>query len=136
MAKASSTPKKQIVTEDSIIDFVFQRLYTNLHVNEMHFDNDIITPSGLQLDAVQKEHLRELVVNTGLVNSSVGFKKNGFMYLNQSGIQVMKQYKSYTSFMAAGRQGIQPAIQVVPPKAIKKTKTATNKTKVKAKKKS
>jgi hypothetical protein len=90
---------KKMVTENDILDYIFQTLYFNLDKNEMHFENEILSPSGLQLESKQIEHLRELMMNTGLVHQSIGFGKLGRVYLNGKGIQIMKKYKSYHAYV-------------------------------------
>jgi hypothetical protein len=102
ISKENSTAlKQQVISEDNIIDFVFHTLYNNPHIDEMHFQNEIIIPSGLQLDERQLEFIRELILNTNMVQSSIGFKKSGYIYLNAAGMQMMKNYKSYSAFAAA-----------------------------------
>lgn len=88
-----------MITENDILDYVFQTLYLNLDKNEMHFEDAILSPSGLQLESKQIEHIRELMMNTGLVHQSIGFGKLGRVYLNGKGIQIMKKYKSYQAYV-------------------------------------
>lgn len=90
------TPR--IITEDHLLDYIFLALYQHLHVNELHLEKDILAPMQLPLTEHQIEHIRELLMNTHLVNASVGFKKAGFIYLNAAGIRVMKQYRSYSAY--------------------------------------
>jgi hypothetical protein len=90
---------KKALSENDILDYIFQTLYYHLDKNEMHFEKDILAPSGLLLEEKQVEHLRELMMNTGLVHQSIGFGKAGRVYLNGRGIQVMKKYKSYHAFL-------------------------------------
>lgn len=92
-------PKQRTVTEDDLIDYTLRVLYGNLDKNELHFERDILQPLNLQLNASQIEHLRELILSTQFVKASVGFGKNGNMYLTNSGIQFMKRYKSYTAWL-------------------------------------
>jgi hypothetical protein len=93
--------KEKLVTEDDLIDFIFGALYANLDVNELHLQKEIIEPSGIQLTEAQLEHIRELLLSTGLVNPAIGFGKQGKIYLNQTGITVIKQYKLYSAYVAA-----------------------------------
>jgi hypothetical protein len=93
--------QQRTITEDDLIDYIFYTLYTNLDKNELHFDDDILSPTKLSLDDKQKEHLREIIVSTGLIKPSVGFTKRNFYYLTQQGIQVMKTFKSYSAYTAA-----------------------------------
>lgn len=90
---------KKMVTENDILDYIFQTLYFNLDKNELHFEDDILSPSGLELESKQIEHLRELMMNTGLVHQSIGFGKVGRVYLNGKGIQIMKKHKSYQAYL-------------------------------------
>jgi hypothetical protein len=92
--------QEKIITEDDVLDYIFQALYINLDKNELHFENEIINPSQLSIDEKQIEHLRELTLSTGFVNASVGFGKNGYIYLNKHGIQLIKIYKSYSNYVA------------------------------------
>jgi hypothetical protein len=92
--------QEKVITEDDVLDYIFQALYINLDKNELHFENDIIKPSQLSIDEKQIEHLRELALSTGFINASVGFGKNGFLYLNKHGIQLIKVYKSYSNYIA------------------------------------
>ncbi len=98
---ATEQPQQRQITEDDLIDYVFFTLYTNLDKNEMHFEEEIIAPTKLPLDAKQIDHLREVVITTGFVKPSVGFTKRGFVYLNANGIQIMKTYKTYSAYSAA-----------------------------------
>lgn len=91
---------KKIVTENDILDYIFQTLYFNLDRNEMHLEKDILASSGLELKDKQIEHVRELMMNSGLVNQSIGFGKLGLVYLNGRGIQIMKKYKTYLAYLA------------------------------------
>jgi hypothetical protein len=92
--------QQQVVTEDNLIDFIFFTLFTNLSKNEMHLENEILSPSQLELDTAQVEHIRELLMATGFIKASVGFGKNGFIYLTGNGIHLMKVYKSYSAYAA------------------------------------
>lgn len=99
MDQHQSQPKGQIITEDDLIDYILRVLYSNLDKNEMHFENEILAPLKLDLNEKQTEHLRELLIHTNLVKSSLGFGKAGFLYLTSAGIQFMKKHKSYRSFL-------------------------------------
>lgn len=96
------------VTEDDIVEHIFMVLYSSLHKNELHLENDILKPTNLSFSAEQIEHLRELIIATGLIKNSIGFGKAGFVYLTVAGISIMKQYKSYNAYMHA-TQGRHPA---------------------------
>jgi hypothetical protein len=76
----------RVVTEDDLLEYILKVLYNNLDKNEMHLES---------------EHIREILINTNLVKNSVGFGKNGFVYLTAAGIQVMKQHKTYHNFQKA-----------------------------------
>ncbi len=105
-SEPAGEPKEQrIVTEENLIDFIFFTLYTNLDKNEMHLENEILAPTNIPIDAKQIEHIRELLLATGYIKASIGFGKNGFVYLNQNGIQLMNSYKSYSAYMAANLGG-------------------------------
>jgi hypothetical protein len=95
---------KKMVTENDILDYIFQTLYFNLDRNEMHLEKDILASSGLELKDTQIEHLRELMMNSGMVNQSIGFGKIGRVYLNGRGIQIMKKYKTYHAYLAQEEQ--------------------------------
>jgi hypothetical protein len=97
--------QQKMLTEDDVLDFIFHTLYINLDKNEMHFENDIIAPSQINIDPTQIEHIRELILSTGFIKASVGFGKNGYIYLTQNGIQLIKVYNSYSNY-AATLQGI------------------------------
>lgn len=99
--------EKVTVTEDDVIEHIFKVLYSNLHKNEMHLENDILKPTNITFTHEQAEHLRELVVATGLIKGSIGFGKAGYVYLTGTGISIMKQYKSYHAYLHAV-QGRQP----------------------------
>lgn len=92
------------VTEDDLLDFILQTLYTHLDRNEMHLEKDILDQSNVQLDDRQKEHIRELLMTTHLVNNAVGFGKTGYIYLTKHGIAMMKKYKTYHAILAAEHQ--------------------------------
>jgi hypothetical protein len=98
--------QKVAVTEDDILEYVLNALYTNLDKNELHLDNDILVPTKLELTDKQIEHIRELIMATNFVRSSVGFGKSGYIYLSGFGIQSLKTYGSYRNYVAA-TQGFQ-----------------------------
>ena len=89
------------ITEDDLIEYILRTLYSHLDKNELHLEKDILAPAQVQLDERQLEHVREILMSTQLVKASVGFGKNGFIYLTGTGIQVMKQYKTYYNFLQA-----------------------------------
>jgi hypothetical protein len=112
--------KGQQVTEDEILDFALQYLYANLSKNEVHFENEIIASTKLTLDEYQVNHIRELLLNTNLVQASIGFGKVGNMYLNASGIAVMKKYGNYANYLASQTQ--MPFSNIAVPEKKKPTK--------------
>ncbi len=89
------------ITEDDLIEYILRTLYSHLDKNELHLEKDILAPAQVQLDERQLEHVREILMSTQLVKASVGFGKNGFIYLTGTGIQVLKQYKTYHNFLQA-----------------------------------
>jgi hypothetical protein len=98
----SNENEKQIqVTEDDVVDFALQYLYAHMHKNEIHLEQEILAKGNIKVDADGVERLRELIMHTNLVNASIGFGKAGFIYLNQSGLQIMKQYKTYHNYLAS-----------------------------------
>ena len=123
---AQQNEKKINVTEDDIIDFTLQYLYNNLSKNEVHFENEIIASIKLNLNKMQLEQLRELILNTNLVQASIGFGKVGNMYLNASGIAIMKRYTTYKNYLALTPQtplNVLPINNLTPkPNKIKKPK--------------
>jgi hypothetical protein len=104
--------KQEVVTEDDIIDFILQTLYLNLDINEMHLERQILSQTKINFSEKQVEHLRELLMTTGMVNNVVGFNKAGFLYLNKSGIALMKKYKSYHHILAADHSRV-PHTQIL-----------------------
>lgn len=104
------TAQTRAVTEDDLIEYILKVLFSNLDKNEMHLEKDIIVPTQIQLNERELEHIREILMSTHLVKNSVGFGKNGFVYLTASGIQVMKQYKSYHNFLKATNGETHPQI--------------------------
>lgn len=98
------------ITEDDLIEYILKVLYSNLDKNEMHLEKDIIAPTQIQLTEKEADHIREILLSTHLVKNSVGFGKNGFVYLTAEGIQVMKQHKTYQNFLSAssGQAHTQP----------------------------
>lgn len=105
--------EQKVVTEDDLLDYVLQTLYFNLDKNEMHLERDILAQTKIEFNEKQTEHIRELLLTTGMVNNVVGFNKSGFMYLNKSGIALMKKYKSYHAILAVEHSRM-PHPQVIP----------------------
>ncbi len=99
MEQQQSNSSAQIITEDDLLDYILRVLYSNLDKNEMHFEKEILAPLQLDITEKQVEHLRELLIHTNLVKSSLGFGKAGFLYLTSAGIQFMKKYKSYRGYL-------------------------------------
>jgi hypothetical protein len=66
-------------------------------------------------------------MSTQLVKASVGFGKNGFIYLTATGIQVLKQYKTYHNFLQA-TQGFtaQQTLQTAAPVSTPEEKPASD----------
>ncbi len=100
----TSQQEPTIITEDNLIDYIFETLLLNLHQNEMHFENEILAPTKLTLEPKQTEHLREIVLATGFIKASVGFGKSGFLYLTGNGIQLLKVYKTYSNYLLTLQQ--------------------------------
>ncbi len=98
-----SQPQKvqQTVTEDDVIEYVLRVLFSNLDKNELHLQNDILNSTQIAFDDKQIEHLRELIISTNFVKNSVGFGKNGFMYLTAFGITQLKIHGTYRNFLKA-----------------------------------
>lgn len=48
---------KVAVTEDDIIEHIFKVLYSNLHKNEMHLEDQILKPTNINFTHEQVEHL-------------------------------------------------------------------------------
>lgn len=94
-------PEQKVLTEDDLLDYILQTLYFNLDINEMHLERDILAQTKIEFNEKQIEHIRELLMTTGLVNNMVGFHKSGFIYLNKTGIALMKKFKSYHAILAA-----------------------------------
>jgi hypothetical protein len=116
-----SEEKKIEVTEDQLVDYALQFMYANLSKNELHLEKDVFASMNLKLNTEIVEHIRELIMNTNLVNASIGFGKNGYMYLNTSGISVMKQYKSYEKYLQAQQVGGGIMPQMIEHKPAKKS---------------
>lgn len=93
--------QQQTVTEDDVVEYILKVLLSNLDKNEMHLEKDILTPTKLNLNDKQVEQIRELLISTNLVRSSVGFGKNGYIYLSASGINILKTYGSYRAYLQA-----------------------------------
>jgi hypothetical protein len=115
------------ITEDELIEYILRNLYSNLDKNELHLEKDILIPAQVQLDERQLEHVREILMSTQLVKASVGFGKNGFIYLTATGIQVLKQYKTYHNFLQA-TQGFtaQHTLQTAGPASTPEEKPASD----------
>jgi hypothetical protein len=100
-----SEEKKIEVTEDQLVDYALQYMYANLAKNELHLEKDTFANMNLKLSAEVLEHIRELIMNTNLVNASIGFGKSGYLYLNNTGVGIMKQYKSYELYLQSQQAG-------------------------------
>ncbi len=111
-----SEEKKIEVTEDQLVDYALQFMYANLSKNELHLEKDIFANMNLKLNNDVLEHIRELIMNTNLVNASIGFGKSGYLYLNNTGVGVMKQYKSYEMYLQSQQSGgmMQQMLQAKP----------------------
>lgn len=92
---------KQTVTEDDVIEYVLRVLFSNLNTNEMHLEKDILAATKIEFDDKQIEHLRELIISTNFVKNSVGFGKNGYIYLTAFGITQLKIHGTYRNFLKA-----------------------------------
>jgi hypothetical protein len=67
----------------------------------MHLEKDILAATKIEFDDKQIEHLRELIISTNFVKNSVGFGKNGYMYLSAFGITQLKIHGTYRNFLKA-----------------------------------
>ena len=93
--------EQQTITEDDVIEYVLSTLFNNLDVNELHLEKDILAPTKIVFNNKQLEHLRELIISTNFVKNSVGFAKNGYMYLTSTGITQLKIHGTYRNFLKA-----------------------------------
>ncbi|MFY8126899.1 MAG: hypothetical protein ACOVMM_00865 [Chitinophagaceae bacterium] len=96
-----SQPHQQTVTEDDVIEYVLRVLFSNLNSNELHLEKDILAATKINFNDHQIEHLRELIISTNFVKNSVGFGKNGYMYLTAFGITQLKVHGTYRNFLKA-----------------------------------
>lgn len=96
---SNSENKQNIITEDELIEYILNVLYNSLDVNEKHLENDILEPTKLKFTPQQLEHLREMIISTNFAKNSLGFGKNGYMYLTAFGITQLKTFGTYRNYL-------------------------------------
>lgn len=89
--------QKQVDVE--LIDLVLKKLYNNGDKQTASLEDDILTPAKVNFTKEGFERLWDILISTGLVNSTIGFGRLGKLSLSMEGYQLMRRFDSYSSFI-------------------------------------
>jgi hypothetical protein len=88
--------------ESILIDVSLKELYNNGEKRELEFVEQILQPNSIQIpDGEALESFFDILTNTGLMKTVIGFGKHGKIALTQEGFQLMNKYGSYCNFLNA-----------------------------------
>jgi hypothetical protein len=82
-----------------IIDVALKSLYNDGDKVTRALQTEILVPNKIKITEQEAERLWDIMVNTGLVNSVIGFGNAGKLSLTNAGYQLMSQYGSYSAFL-------------------------------------
>lgn len=88
--------------ESILIDVSLKELYNNGDKRELNFVEQILAPNKIQIPTGEPlESFWDILTNTGLMKSVIGFGKHGKIALTAEGYQLMNQYGSYCNYLNA-----------------------------------
>jgi len=99
-----ATPKvPQMTTKDvanALLNVSLTALYNDGDKVELHLVNEILTPNKIQFqDEKTLESFWDIITNSGLINSSIGFGNNGKVSISKPGFDLMTQFGSYANYL-------------------------------------
>ena len=97
---------------NDILDTVLRTLYDNMDKDGLSLDEELLGANKIQLTASESERVWEVLRATGLVESIIGFGKEGRLELTPAGIQMMTRFGSYKNFLATQATGATPQVTI------------------------
>lgn len=82
-----------------IIDVALKSLYNDGDRITRSLQSEILSPNKIKISEREAERIWDIMVNTGLVNSVIGFGNSGKLSLTNEGYQLMTQFGSYGTFL-------------------------------------
>ena len=82
-----------------IIDTVLKALYNDGDKIPQSLQEDVLKPNKIRITEKDAGRIWDVMINTGLVNSLIGFGNSGKLALTNEGYQLMSQYGSYSAFL-------------------------------------
>jgi|GEM_PF-781882 len=82
-----------------IIDVALKALYNDGDKVTRSLHSEILRPSGIKISERDTERIWDIMINTGLANSVIGFGNSGKLTLTNDGYQLMNQFGSYGAFI-------------------------------------
>jgi hypothetical protein len=89
--------KKQL--DIIVIDAALKSLYNDGDKVTRSLTEDILKPCKINITEKDAGRIWDIMVNTGLVNSVIGFGNAGKLSLTNEGYQLMTQFGSYSAFL-------------------------------------
>lgn len=89
--------KKQL--DVLVIDAALKSLYNDGDKVTRSLSEEILKPSKINISEKDAGRIWDIMVNTGLVNSVIGFGNAGKLSLTNEGYQLMTQFGSYSAFL-------------------------------------
>ncbi len=101
--------------EAILIDVSMRELYNNGDKRELAFVEEILHPNNIDIPEGQPlESFWDILTNTGLMKSVIGFGKQGRLALTSEGYQLMNQYGSYANYLQQKSQNNRAAAPATP----------------------
>lgn len=86
-----------VVTDNDVIDFVTKVLFSDTS-REFSLTDDILSMSKLKYTPQDEDRIWKLLLNTRMVEQSIGFGKAGKIQLSTEGMLVMNKFGSYMEY--------------------------------------
>ncbi|WP_118975351.1 hypothetical protein [Taibaiella koreensis] len=82
-----------------IIDTALSSLYNEGDKVTRSLQDDILIPNQIRISEKDAGRIWDIMINTGLVHSIIGFGNAGKLSLTNEGYQLMSQFGSYSAFL-------------------------------------
>lgn len=95
----SNNPSSEVpvVTDNDVIDFVTRVLFSDTS-KEFSLTDDILSMSKLKYTPQDEDRIWKLLLNTRMVEQSIGFGKAGKIQLSTEGMLIMNKFGSYNDY--------------------------------------
>lgn len=82
-----------------IIDAALKALYNDGDKVTRSLQEDVLNPNKIRISEKDAGRIWDIMINTGLVHSLIGFGNSGKLSLTNEGYQLMSQFGSYSAFL-------------------------------------